>query len=96
MSVAGDTIRAMDEKNIDLRDHFPKSWRHLADGALRPGDQHERGRRAGEFEVPVRTWDVPDPVMMDYKAHCRVRDRIETLVMDLILELRRERKMQQA
>ena len=28
-SVAPDTQRAMLEKNIDLRDHFPKSIRHL-------------------------------------------------------------------
>src|SRR5260370_703541 len=28
-SVAPDTARAMGEKNIDLRDHFPKSLRHL-------------------------------------------------------------------
>jgi len=27
-SVAPDTMRAMREKNLDLRDHFPKSLRH--------------------------------------------------------------------
>ena len=29
MRMAPDTMRAMDEKNIDLRDHFPKSIRQL-------------------------------------------------------------------
>ena len=29
MSVARDTLRAMAERNLDLRDHFPKSLRHL-------------------------------------------------------------------
>jgi len=28
-AIAPHTIRAMDEKNIDLRDHFPKALRHL-------------------------------------------------------------------
>ena len=28
-AVALDTIRVMEERNIDLRDHFPKSLRHL-------------------------------------------------------------------
>ena len=38
----------------------------------------------------MREWDVEDPVRMKYSAHCEVRDQIERLVMNLILELRRE------
>ena len=52
------------------------------------------------FDLPdsvgavVRTWDVPDPVFLDYEEHCEVRDAIERLVMNLILELRRSRTPQ--
>ena len=34
MGIAGDTMRAMAEKGLDLRDHFPKAIRHL--GRARP------------------------------------------------------------
>jgi arsenate reductase (thioredoxin) len=88
-SVASDTIRAMDEKNIDLRDHYPKTICQLGradfdivvnmSGAYLP---EQVGRR-------VIDWEVPDPVSLAYSAHCEVRDQIEHLVMRLILELRR-------
>jgi hypothetical protein len=34
-------------------------------------------------------WDVEDPVFMKYEDHCKIRDRIETLVMQLVLDLRK-------
>ncbi len=93
--VAPDTIRAMLDKNIDLREHFPKSIRHLGrvqwdvvvnmSGTFLPEDT---GLRLVE-------WEVPDPVLMLYEDHCKVRDLIERKVMDMILELRRERQMKQ-
>ena len=83
------TMRAMDEKNIDLTDHFPKALRHLG-----------RARfdlivnMSGSFlEDPpgarVVDWDISDPVFMEYDEHCVIRDEIERRVMGLILELRR-------
>jgi arsenate reductase len=84
------TKRAMLEKNIDLRDHFPKGLRHLGraqfdivinmSGSFLPGPPPGR----------IVDWEVPDPVYMDYGEHCEIRDEIERLVMALILELRRE------
>jgi hypothetical protein len=47
------------------------------------------------FDLPdhigaeTRSWDVPDPVFLKFAEHCEVRDAIERLVMNLILELRR-------
>lgn len=96
MAVVANTIRAMDEKNIDLRQHFPKSWRHLSHARFDLVINLSGELVPEEIEAPVRTWDVPDPVMLGYKEHCRIRDRIETLVMELILELRREQKKQHA
>ena len=84
--VAPDTARAMLEKNITLRDHFPKHIRQLgrarfdlivnmsgADLETVPGDS-------------VISWDVTDPIRESYERHCEIRDEIERLVMNLVLD----------
>jgi arsenate reductase len=89
--VASDTIRAMREKNLDVRDHFPKDLRHM----LRLQFDlvvNLSGRPLPDYDGPIREWDVPDPVSMSYQDHCAARDEIERLVMGLISELRREIK----
>lgn len=89
-----DTLRAMKEKNLDLSRHVPKSLVDL-DGA-----KFDLILNMSGFPLPPlggaaeREWEVPDPVVMDYKEHCAVRDQIERLVMNLILELRRLEKQQ--
>ena len=93
--VAPDTLRAMHEKAIDLRDHFPKSLRHLGraefDIVINMSGFDLPDRIGGE----IRAWDVPDPVYLKYNEHCEVRDAIEKLVMALVLELRREQEKPQ-
>jgi arsenate reductase len=91
--VADDTMRAMLEKGIDLRDHFPKSIRHLGRA------QFDVVINMSGFDLPdsvgasIRSWDIPDPVYLKFAEHCEVRDAIERLVMTLILELRREQNL---
>jgi arsenate reductase (thioredoxin) len=91
-----DTLRAMEEKNLDLSGQVPKSLEDL-DGA-----KFDLILNMSGFPLPpvgggaVREWQVPDPIVMDYKGHCAVRDRIERLVMNLILELRRLEKQEAA
>jgi arsenate reductase (thioredoxin) len=88
--VAPDTARAMLEKNITLRDHFPKHIRQLGrarfdmivnmsgtDLEMVPGDS-------------VVSWVVTDPIRETYERHCEIRDEIERLVMNLVLDLRRK------
>jgi protein-tyrosine-phosphatase len=86
--IAPDTLRAMAEKNLTLDGQFPKSIEQvdrskydlivdISGGALEP-----------EYGPPVRVWDVPDPIVMDYRDHCHVRDQIEYLVLNLVHELR--------
>jgi arsenate reductase len=90
MNVARDTIRVMAEKDIDIRDHFPKTIRHLG------RSQFDLVINMSGSEIPaaqvadatVVEWDVADPVFMKYEDHCKVRDEIEILVMKLILDLR--------
>jgi arsenate reductase len=90
MKVARDTKTAMAEKGIDLRDHFPKTIRNLGraqfDIVL-----NMSGSEILPNEVPgakIVEWDVEDPVSLKYEDHCKVRDQIETMVMQLVLELR--------
>ena len=88
--VPPDTLRAMKEKNLDLSGQVPKSVVDLN------GAKFDLILNMSGFPLPpiggavVREWEVPDPIAMDYKGHCAVRDRVEKLVRDLILELRRE------
>jgi arsenate reductase len=83
------TVRAMDEKNINLKDHFPKALRHLGraqfDLIVNMSGSFLPNPPTGQ----IVDWDIDDPVMMDWEEHCGIRDEIERRVMTLILELRR-------
>ena len=88
-SVHSVTRRAMMEKNIDLKDHFPKALRHLGraqfDVVINMSGSFLPGPPPGQ----IVDWEIDDPVYMDYEEHCQIRDEIERRVMGLILELRR-------
>jgi len=90
LAIPADTVRAMQEKSIDLRDHFPKSIRHLGkaefDLLVNLSGIELTANRGGK----VVQWEVEDPLSLSYKRHCQIRDQIEQLVMDRVLELRRE------
>ena len=88
--IAPDTLKAMDEKGIDLRDHFPKTLRHLGRAVFDVVINMSGESLPESVAWPTREWFVEYPIGMTYSAHCAVRDQIERLVMDLILELRRE------
>ena len=92
LGIPGDTIRAMQEKNLDVSAQMPKSLSDLI-GAQFDLIINMSGYPLPEINgTPLRVWDVPDPICMNYEQHCQVRDQIETLVMRLIIELRRARK----
>jgi arsenate reductase len=97
-SVASDTLRAMEEKNLDLSGQVPKSLVDLdVDSAKFDLIVNMSGHSLPPMgDAVVREWQVPDPIVMDYEDHCRVRDQIERLVMYLILELRRLEKRESA
>jgi protein-tyrosine-phosphatase len=87
-----DTLRAMQEKNLALSAHFPKSITNLSLAEFDLIVNMSGIPIPDNHAVAVREWDVPDPMGMDYKDHCLVRDQIEKLVMHLIGELRRQKK----
>lgn len=95
-AVPPETLRAMKEKNLDLSGQVPKSVVDL-DGAKFDLILNMSGFPLSPIGGgAVREWEVPDPIAMDYKGHCAVRDQVERLVMDLIRELRRLEKHEAA
>jgi arsenate reductase len=88
--VASATIRAMDEKHLNLRDHFPKAIRYLERAQFDLVVNMSGHSLPDDVGGRVISWDVPDPVALDYAEHCAIRDDIERRVIDLITELRRE------
>jgi len=94
-AVAPDTIRAMDEKDIDLREHFPKAIRHLGRAKFDVVVNMSETFLPEEPGVRLLEWEVPDPIYMEYEDHCKVRDLIERRVMELVLEMRKEREVTQ-
>jgi arsenate reductase len=84
------SARAMLEKNIELKDHFPKALRHLGRAQFDLIVNMSGSFLPGPPPGQIVEWDVTDPVYMDYEEHCEIRDEIERRVMALILGLRRE------
>lgn len=92
LMVAADTQRAMKEKNLSLDDHFPKSVEQLRAIHFDLVINMSGVELPEDLKSPVRTWKVRDPIGTKFDVHCEIRDEIEKLVMELILELRREAK----
>jgi arsenate reductase (thioredoxin) len=95
-AIPPDTIRAMDEKNIDLRGQSPKGWWEVALSDFDFAVNISGYELPPQFTLPARTWEAPDPILASYEKHCEIRDRIENLVMELVLEMRRDRLKQRA
>jgi arsenate reductase (thioredoxin) len=91
-AVAPDTMRAMAEKNLDLRDHFPKSIRQLGRSQFDIAVNISGAPLPSELAPSILQWDVADPISMNYEEHCEVRDVLERLVMNLVLDLRRQQQ----
>jgi arsenate reductase (thioredoxin) len=87
LAIPAITREVMKEKGIDTGEQFPKPLR---------GELVERCdimvNLSGEelaASPKVRTWKVADPIGQKDDFHRHVRDQIEGLVMELVLELRR-------
>ncbi len=91
-SVAPDTMRAMLDKNIDLRDHFPKGLQQMGRSEFDLVVNMSGTALPPTVGARIRDWDVEDPIGLNYQGHCEVRDIIEHLVMLLVLELRRDQQ----
>lgn len=89
-SIPEETARAMAEKNIDISSQFPKPFSSYPipyfDLVINMSGQRLFGISN------VRAWRVDDPYGLSERKYQTVRDQIETLVMNLVLELRREQR----
>jgi arsenate reductase len=90
--IPGDTRRAMSEKGIDLKDHFPKSIHHVTRARFDFVVNMSGYELPVDLDAEVLYWNIPDPVRMDYEEHCAVRDQVENMVMQLIIQFRQEDK----
>ena len=84
------TKQVMAEKNISLEDQVPK---HLASLDFRDFDlivNMSWAKLPPHLFTEVRDWAVEDPIGCDEDVYLGVRDQIEHLVMQLVLELRRD------
>ena len=88
-AVAPDTTRAMREKNIELKDHFPKHIKQLGRARFDVVVNMSGTDLESAPGAELISWAVDDPIRKDYKRHCEVRDEIERRVMNLVLEIRR-------
>ncbi|MGC9970207.1 MAG: arsenate reductase ArsC [Bryobacteraceae bacterium] len=86
--IAPDTRQVMLEKGIELLGSESKGFDET-------GDDFDLIVNMSGYPLPpflptpVRDWKVEDPISLDLDRHREIRDRIEGLVVGLILELRR-------
>jgi protein-tyrosine-phosphatase len=90
--VVKDTIVSMAQKNIDISRQYSKAFRvdQANDFDLIVNmSGYDLPKSVG---VPVRDWQIEDPIGQSEAIYGQVRDHIETLVMNLVLEFRRASK----
>ena len=86
------TKQVMEAKNISLDELYPQD---LSQIDLQSIDLivNISGRPLPTgLPVEVREWRVEDPIGKDEETYIAVRDKIEHLIMGLILDLRREKR----
>ena len=81
------TRESMAEKGISLETHFPKHIMEFDTGQV-DLVVNISGARLDWNACPVKVWPVKDPFGGDEDAYRAARDRIEKLVMELVLEVR--------
>jgi arsenate reductase len=84
------TKKVMEEKNININDIVPKDFSAVD---LRSFDLiiNMSGRKLpGSAGAELQDWNVEDPIGKDESVYAAARDKIEMMVMRLILELRKK------
>jgi arsenate reductase len=88
--VVRETIECMRENGVDLSEHFPKRFEPEKSANLDLIINMSGYDLPGPPVPPVRNWMVRDPIGQSEQVYRESRDQIERLVMQLILQLRRE------
>ena len=84
------TKKVMEEKNIKVDDHYPKSLDSIEVPKLDLIINMSGVKLPNRLSIPVREWKVEDPMGKSEETYIVVRDQIEMSVMRLILELRKQ------
>jgi arsenate reductase len=88
--VAPPTHEVMLDRNIDLSQQFPKDLSEVDLSSFDLVVNMSGYPFPGPLEAPIRDWKVPDPIGGEKDLHQQVAQQIESLVMQLILELRKK------
>lgn len=84
------THEVMNQKNINIEDQFPKDLSSVNVRSFELIINMSGVKLPGKIPIEVRDWKVDDPIGRSEEVYIAVRDQIEAMVMQLVLELRRE------
>ncbi|MBV8550778.1 MAG: hypothetical protein JOY54_05720 [Acidobacteriaceae bacterium] len=84
------TKEVMQAKNISIDDQYPKTLQSVEIENFDLIVNMSGTRLSTGLPIEVRDWKIEDPIGRTEEFYVEVRDLIETQVMYLILELRRE------
>lgn len=87
------TKKVMAERGIDIEEHFPKDLGNVGVSGYDLLINISGVKLPGRVPIEVREWKILDPIGQSEEFYREVRDQIEDLVMRLILELRREARI---
>lgn len=93
--IVRETIECMREKGADLTKHFPKRYNPHVTAELDLIINMSGYDLPEPVLAPVRNWIIRDPIGQSEEVYRETRDHIERQVMQLILQLRREIRMQE-
>lgn len=84
------TNQVMQAKNINIDEQYPKDLGSVDVFGFDLIINMSGAKLPASIPVEVREWNVEDPIGRSEDVYCVVCDKIEHLVMSLIVELRRE------
>lgn len=84
------TKQVMQAKNIKIDGQYPKDLGSIDIRTFHLIVNMSGTKLPAFLEVPVRDWEIEDPIGRNEEFFIQVRDRIEDRVMRLILEFRRD------
>jgi arsenate reductase len=84
------TKKVMEDKNINIDDQFPKDLGAIGVSSYDLIVNISGVKLPGRIPIELRDWKIEDPIGRAEEKYIEVRDQIESLVMQMVLELRRE------
>jgi arsenate reductase len=91
-AIVPDTVRAMDELNVDVSSHVPRRYDPFEAGEYDIVVNMAGFKLPGPAPKALVEWQVNDPYGGPADVYRTVRNDLEQRVMRLILDLRREAK----